>query len=900
MTKNLHHYTPAMQQYVTLKQQHPDALLFFQLGDFYELFFEEAQKVSKILGLTLTHRGHSKGDPIPMCGVPLHSSEVYIARLLKEGFKIALCQQTQKASEALKGKAPLARSVTKILTPGTVVEDTLLDSSLPNFLMVITPLIDHFWGVALVDSSTGDILVEQRSTNLSESVCFNWSPRELLIPFEFFEHKEFKPLLSQFEGRISSWPKARFDKRLSVLKDIYGANDHAFLLQFQPAEVAAIVAGIQYTELALGTAPRFKLPQAIDKKESLHLDPFTVKSLELYETTAGQKEGSLLWAIDRTLTPLGRRFLLAKMQAPSKNIKALKAQLARVTFFAHNPSFLKKIRHVLQGHSDVERALRRLELGIQNPQDLGALKLAIEKWNTLSALLQEEPKQTTNSERAPLALVPKMTFMGESLHTLLKHLNALKEGLPRLFVAGKIIHEGCHGPLNSLQTALLEVEKKIKALEASYQSALHIPLKIKRNNLIGLHIEITKQLSTSLPGSFYLKQGLASSARYGTLELTKLEEALNKKEAEIESLEKTLFLELIQEVLRHKNTLLEGATFIARLDYTTALAALAVENNFVEPKIVEEPLLTLEKAWHPSIQAASEKKLTPNDCVLNAETSFMLITAPNMAGKSTYLRQNALILLMAHMGSFVPAAKATIGITDKIFSRVGASDNLAKGESTFMVEMMETATILNQATKQSFVILDEVGRGTSTDDGEAIANACIDYLAAHTQCRTLFATHYFDLTKLEKVIANLACYTLRIKKWEDQIIFLHHVISGISDGSYGLNVAKMAGFPEVVLKKALEVKKTQGHTFQPPSSHAHLKPVKAEPSLYKDLAEPPLCQKTLVSPSSVDWLFKALHALDLNEISPKKAWNLLEDWKKMLHTTQKSESNTPNAHKKVS
>ena len=786
--------TPAVAQYLSFRAKYKDCILLFQMGDFFELFFDQAETISHALGLTLTARGKSEDSKIPMCGIPVHSSEMYIARLIKKGFKVVVCKQTEETSTQPR-KTILQREVTKIFTPGTIVDDFLLENPLNNFLMVITSPRHNTFGLALTDATTGDFFLES-TTDLLKSHLLTFNPREILVPFEALENSVIKEVEDIYKGRISSWPEKRFNNPSCDTEESYGKSLTALFKPFDETQKQAAFVAIDYIKNNLGSLCPLKAPVHVNKEAWVHLDDFTKKNLEIFKSQAGDSKHSLFAAIDKTLTAPGKRLLHKYLQTPSYRKKIIEKRLSDTALLKEDNSKRSSIRTQLKQCPDLERSLMRLMLGGENPKDLEKILFGLQIWKPLAENL---PENFGNPH----------THV--SLHTCQKLLSELafhlKPDLPRYFTAGMIIKAGASQELDALRNANTEAENALQILESELQNQLGISgTKIKANNMIGLYIEFPSKAKPDLPKEFYIKQGLAKSTRYGSSKLDHLQEKTLRAEEAAATLEKKIFLTLIQKTLTHKELLSKGIETVAYVDVITSFAELACCNNYVKPKITDDKALLIKGGRHPVVEKTCPQPFTKNNCFLSEHNSFLLMTAPNMAGKSTYLRQNALIVLLAHIGCFVPADEATIGLCDRLFSRVGASDDITRGHSTFMIEMIEVACILRQATQKSLVILDEVGRGTSTQDGLAIAAACIEHLVKETHCRTFFATHYAELTNLQSKFSEITCHTLDVKHLNHNIIFTHSVRPGVAFESYGLEVARLAGVPTKVLKKALVYK----------------------------------------------------------------------------------------------
>lgn len=852
--------TPMMAQYLEIKAQYPSCLLFYRLGDFYELFFEDAVVASKALDITLTRRGKgAKGEEIPMCGVPAHASDHYLSRLIRQGYRVAICEQTEDVGSR-KTKGPLTRDVIRVVTPGTLTEEDLLESGQNNFLTALVPARgkSDSLGLASLDISTGDFFVESTSLALLETVLARLRPGELLLPDSFLKTPELYELFQEVKKRLTPLPESRFDGQngLERLKELYGVETLEAFGDFKPQEVAACGALVDYIRLTQKKdIPSLKPPRRLLEGRRLELDAATRRNLELHASLSGETRGSLLDIIDQTTTPMGARLLSHHLAAPVKDLKVLQKRLTCVDFLFENPALAKALRAVLTQCPDLERPLSRLMWGRGQPRDLAALQRGL-------ALLPDLQKIFQNHDSP------------ESLQSILKHLGhyqeltdrlrrALKDELPHLAREGGFIRPGYHPPFDELLALKEDSKGALEVLQKKYVIETGISsLKIKHNNIVGYHIEITSLHKDKLGPVFVHRQTMANAMRFTTMELAELEKKIIGAVDQALALELRLFQDLVDEVTRRAADIVETAHALAALDVSASHTHLALEKNYVKPILDETFAFEIEGGRHPVVEALLPQgtSFVPNNCHLKG---LWLLTGPNMAGKSTFLRQNALIALMAHMGMYVPAKKAHIGLIDRIFSRVGASDDLARGRSTFMVEMTETATILNQATPRSFVILDEIGRGTATFDGLSLAWACVEHLVHVNQARALFATHYHELTALEKSLKEVSCYTVKIREWEDQIIFLHEIVQGIADKSYGIHVGKLAGLPPSVVKRAAEVLST-------------LEKTKSKPHL---VSQPlPLFVEAYSVPSPLE---KAVEALNPDDLSPKEALEKLYSFKKL-------------------
>jgi DNA mismatch repair protein MutS len=851
--------TPMMTQYLDIKSNYSSCLLFYRMGDFYELFFDDAIIASKALDIALTRRGKGKdGEEIPMCGVPHHASDHYLSRLIRQGHRVAICEQTEEASSR-KTKGPLAREVIRVVTPGTLTEEGLLEASQNNFLTALVPGKNNSIGLASMDISTGDFFVESTTLPLLESILARLRPGELLLPDSFLKTPELYELFQDLKKRLTPLPTSRFDEEngLKRLKDLYGVETLEAFGDFKPQEIAACGALIDYIRLTQKKdLPTLKRPRRLKEGNRLELDAATRRNLELHASLSGERRGSLLDIIDHTTTPMGARLLSHHLAGPLTDLKSLQKRFECVDFLYENPSLNEALRAVLRCCPDLERPLSRLTWGRGGPRDLAALNRGLS--------LLPDIQKIFDGHTLPAALQHTLKKLGHYEDLTEKLSCALKDELPHLTRDGNFIRPGYHPPLDEFLALRDNSKGALETLQQKYVQETGVTsLKIKHNNIVGYHVEVTSLHKDKLGPGFIHRQTMASAMRFSTAELAELEKKIMGALDQALALELTLFQDLVDKVLGRSQDIIETAHALAALDVASNHAHVALEKNYVKPHLDESLAFEIKGGRHPVVEALLPEgtPFIPNDCHLKG---LWLLTGPNMAGKSTFLRQNALIALMAHMGMYVPAQKAHIGLIDRIFSRVGASDDLARGRSTFMVEMTETATILNQATPRSFVILDEIGRGTATFDGLSLAWACVEHLVHINQARSLFATHYHELTSLEKSLPEVRCYTVKIREWEDQIIFLHEIAQGTADKSYGIHVGKLAGLPPSVVARAEEVLTT-------------LEETKPKPKLAS--APLPLFVEAYKAPSPLE---KALEAISPDELSPKEALEQIYALKKLL------------------
>ncbi|WP_265038469.1 DNA mismatch repair protein MutS [Wolbachia endosymbiont (group A) of Hylaeus communis] len=817
--------TPVMEQYLNLKAQYKDHLLFYRLGDFYELFFDDAIKAAKLLNIVLTKRGNSCGQDIPMCGVPAHSSESYLHKLIDLGFKVAICDQLETADEAKKRgyKSIVKRDVVRVVTPGTIIEDSLLEDKSNNYLASIVEQNDEY-AISWLELSTGKFFHTLTSLKALDSDLLRISPRELLISEKFTEDEKIRSVLKNYKISITQHAQSFFEysKSHRTLCEFYKIRELGSIGNFSKVEIMACGALLEYVRVTQrGSIPRLEFPKTYKQQNFMLIDASARRNLELFSTQFGEKKGSLISVIDHTVTASGGRLLKQMLASPLACSKAINLRLSTAQFFVNNHDSRRKIREILSNIPDIERSLSRLILGRGSPKDMNLLKIGLGKTLELSEFLCKIesgengslPQQyviqteiqpashagiTVKSDESELSTIHKSLGNHKDLFELLNsaildnNLSSVKEG--------GFIHSKYNSELSELSYILNNSNKLITKLRESYRDLTGIAaLKILHNNILGYYVEVSANHKIT-SDIFIHRQSLANSMRYTTNELKELEnKILTARDAAI-GLEMKIFSELCSEVAKESEKIALAANALAKLDIRTAFAELAVQNNYVKPIIDDSKEFNICSGRHPLVEV--NDKFIANSINL---AGIHLITGPNMAGKSTFLRQNALIAILAHMGSFVPAESAHIGVIDKIFSRVGATDNITAGYSTFMVEMIETATIVNQATDRSLVILDEIGRGTGVYDGLSIAQAVIEHIHNVNKCRAIFATHYHELTKVSKYLKNVKCFCVKIREWNGEVIFLHEVIEGIADESYGIHVAKLAGFPDSVLNRASEV-----------------------------------------------------------------------------------------------
>tara|TARA_R110000751_G_scaffold71441_2_gene144704 strand:+ start:65138 stop:67852 length:2715 start_codon:yes stop_codon:yes gene_type:complete len=814
--------TPMMEQFIAIKAANPESLLFYRMGDFYELFFGDAVEASKALGITLTKRGQHLGQDIPMCGVPVHAADDYLLKLIEKGFRVAVCEQTEDPAEAKKrgSKSVVKRDVVRLVTPGTLTEERLLSPSESNYLMALARvkgLGQGGFALAWVDISTGTFRVAETTADRIVADVMRIDPKELIVADRVFHDETLRPVFDVLGAIVSPQPSVLFDSSSAEgrISRFFAVSTLDGFGNFSRPELAAASAAVAYIEKTqLSERPPLARPERETASASLFIDPATRTNLELLRTLSGDRKGGLLAAIDRTVTGGGGRLLAERLMSPLTDPQIIAQRLDAIAWFLTQPSLCDQTRETLKSAPDMPRALSRLALNRGGPRDLGAIRQGLETAGQLAGLIDadELPEEISASIACLKQLPDDVT---EKLDA------ALADELPLLRRDGGFIRNGYHEELDDMRALRDQSRKVIAGLQLQYAEQTGVKsLKIKHNNVLGYFIEVTAGNASTLTegdeakAQFIHRQTMASAMRFTTTELADLESRIANAADRAQTIETGIYDEMTAAVVAAATAITLAARALAALDVSASLAQLAEEQGYCRPSVDLSTAFRIVAGRHPVVEQAlrrqAENPFVANDCDLSpkgegAEGAIWLLTGPNMGGKSTFLRQNALIAIMAQMGSFVPAGSAHIGIVDRLFSRVGASDDLARGRSTFMVEMVETAAILNQASERSLVILDEIGRGTATFDGLSIAWAAVEHLHEVNRCRGLFATHFHELTVLSEKLSRLANATMRVKEWENEVIFLHEVGPGAADRSYGIQVARLAGLPESVVKRARNV-----------------------------------------------------------------------------------------------
>ncbi len=851
--------TPMMAQYLALKAEAEGSLLFYRMGDFFELFFDDARVAAGCLDIALTSRGEHEGKPIPMCGVPIHAAEAYLARLIRAGHRVAIAEQVESPAEARKRghKSVVNRAIVRVVTAGTLTEEALLDSRSANWLVAAAKVGDRY-GLAAADVSTGRFELASILPGALDAELARLGAAELI------SNEPLDGAGLWTAGFDSIAAERRLKDRFEVATlDGFGAFDRAAL-----CAAGGLLAYLD--EVARESLPFLRPPVARSSGDHMMIDAATRESLELTFSATGTRAGSLLASVDRTVTGAGARLLAADLGAPLLDRPGIEARLDLVALFEGDAASRDWLRRQLRALPDIGRALGRLAAGRGSPRDLGQLRDGLDEARRLHDRLS--------------GIAEPPALLGRLLPVLTGH-GALVDQLARALVPspsidtaqGGYIAEGYDAALDALRATGGEGRRAIAALEARYRTQTGIAsLKIRHNNVLGFHIEVpaknADRLMTAESG-FTHRQTLAGVVRFNAPDLH--EQALRVGEAGNRALaiEGEHFAELVAETLARAEPIAAAADALARLDVAAALAERAAEGGWCRPRFAEEACFAVEAGRHPVVEEALKAagaRFVANDCKLGEDSRLWLVTGPNMGGKSTFLRQNALIILLAQAGGYVPAARATLGLVDRLFSRVGASDNLARGRSTFMVEMVETAAILAQATPQSFVILDEVGRGTSTYDGLAIAWAVTEAIHDKAKCRCLFATHYHELTRLAERLDALSLHHVRAREWKGDLVLLHEVADGPADRSYGIAVAKLAGLPPSVLARAKAVlaKLEAGRA--------------ATGGIAAGLDDLPLFAAAPLEEPAPDPLHAALAGVEPDTLSPRQALELVYALKRLL------------------
>ncbi len=854
--------TPVRAQYLKIKRQYPDAILLFRLGDFYETFDEDARIVSEVCNIVLTSRPVGKGQRVPLAGVPHHSLEAYLAKLIAAGYKVAICEQL--SDKPIGGLVP--REVVRVVTPGTIVEPGLLEDKRNNYLAAVV-LEGKGAGLAYADITTGEFAATQIESD--DPLLALREELERLRPAEIIAdqaiRKELEGLgLSAHITPFESWHFELGNARQALLDHFEVATTDGFGLEGKPLALRAAGAIIQYLSETQKNALRLLTSlKTYSTSDFMILDPATRRNLELSETIRGrEKKGSLLWVLDQTRTPMGGRLLHRWVNQPLIRIEEINRRLDAVEALYRDTILRARVRELLKQASDLERLVGRVKQGIANPRDLLGIRKTLETVAQIRKTLEEKGHPSLQPLLQKLDPVPEIV-------SLLAR--AITDDPPAALGAGGVIKPGFSRELDQIIEASRNAKEWIARLEARERQRTGIKnLKVGYNKVFGYYIEVTKSNLSAVPPDYIRKQTLVNAERFITPELKEYEALVLNAEERIAELEAQLFREICREVAAESSRLLNTASALAELDVYASLAEVAERNGYVRPIVDESDEIHIIEGRHPVVELTINEPFVPNDVHLTPEERILVITGPNMSGKSTYIRQVALIVLMAQIGSFVPAREARIGIVDRIFTRIGAQDEIAAGQSTFMVEMVETANILHHATPRSLIILDEIGRGTSTYDGISIAWAVAEYIHNHPnlRSRTLFATHYHELTELERFLPRVRNYNVAVSEEGGRVIFLHKIVPGGADRSYGIHVAQLAGLPKPVIHRAEEI-------LRDLESNSH-------PAAIRPRA-PKATQLPLFSLSHP--VLEEIKNLDIDSMTPLEALNKLYELKRKLKGT---------------
>lgn len=862
--------SPMMKQYLDIKQKHKDQILFFRLGDFYEMFFDDAVTASRELELTLTGRDCGLGERAPMCGVPHHSAESYIARLIKKGYKVAICEQLENPATA---KGMVKRDIIRVVTPGTLIESGMLDEGANNYLCTVYACSEGY-GVVFADISTGEMQTTQLGPD-DDALCGElgrFAPNEVRCNEALLDRPAVVSFLRERLPAAAAdvAPPEAFDPeaaQLSVLRQFKALTLEKLNLNDSPLAVRALGATLAYLQETQRVGmERIQTVTLYNRSQYMRLDVSARRNLELTETLrTGDKRGSLFWVLDKTRTSMGRRRLRSAIEQPLLSPAAINRRLNAVTELTRNSILVAQLQGELGGVYDMERLMTRVVYGSASPKDMIAIGSTVQNLPEIKRLLSDVQCEELREIESGIDPLPDIGELVEK---------AIDPDSPDQLKDGGVIRAGYDAHLDELRHLSKDTKDVIASIEAAEREKTGIKnLRIGYNKVFGYYIEVTASNLGQVPPEYIRKQTLVGSERYITQELKELETRVMNAQTEIIELVAQLFEQVRQTVAAELPRIQRTAEAVGRLDMLASFAAAALADNYVCPEVDCSGEILIRDGRHPVVeQTLVGAPFVPNDLRLNnAEDQIALITGPNMAGKSTYMRQNALIVLMAQIGSFVPASYAHIGIVDGIYTRVGASDDLAMGQSTFMVEMSEVAAILREATSRSLLILDEIGRGTSTFDGMSIARAVVEYIADKKKlgAKTLFSTHYHELTELEKTIPCLKNYNVAVKKRGEDIIFLRRILPGGVDESYGVEVAKLAGIPPWIVRRAYAVL----------DALEHQREVSDAPISTAARAREELPEQTVLSDRRNELLVRRLSGVDVDTLSPLEALNLLYELK---------------------
>ncbi len=871
MTKNEIKLTPAMKQYHHFKDKYPDSVLFFRMGDFYETFYEDAHICSRVLGLTLTSRNKNSDNPVPLAGLPFHAVDGYLKKMIQAGHKVAVCEQVENPKTA---KGVVKRDVVRVITPGTLTDEMLLDEKEDNFLCAIH-LGKKDTSLSWVDISTGHFFVQSISDDKLIDEILRLSPKECLVAQsrgELFNDeleqltKQLRELTNTIVTERPLWYFDQYSAHKKLLKHFGTKTLEGFGLSQDDEQIRVAGAILEYLEETQKTSlGHIRSIKKVTKLNHLQIDQTSLRSLEVLSTMrSGQRKGSLLEVIDYTLTGMGSRMMRYWTCMPLCNVQEIVKRQDAAQELLEEEEKLNDLRSELKMIADLERIVARISTFRTNPKDLIALGETLSRVPILRKILEKcnSPILKTLASRCD-----SMDELGELLES------AIEPECPTHLRDGGVIRDGFNAELDELRSIAKDGQSWLSEYQKRETQRTGIAnLKLGFNKVFGYYIEVSHAMADKTPPEYIRKQTIKNAERYITQELKEYEQkALSAQDKSLE-LENKLFEQIRVETTKYIERLQNLADCIASCDCLASFAFLAKENHYIRPEILETNELMIEEGKHPVVANMLGSEFVSNDVSLdNANGNIAIITGPNMSGKSTYIRQTALLVLLAQMGSFIPAKKATIGLVDRIFTRVGASDELSRGQSTFMVEMIETANIVNNASEKSLVILDEVGRGTSTYDGLSLAWAITEYLANSIKCRTLFATHYHELTELSDILSNVKNYNVAVREWMDDVVFLHKILPGATDKSYGVHVARLAGLPSSITDRSKEILEDLENTFAKEATNEKLTKNKTS-----DADENSLFVEKHKS------VLDKLSTLDVNNLTPLEAINLLSQIKEEI------------------
>lgn len=899
MAKTKDDVTPSTKQYLEIKNEYKDYLLFYRVGDFYELFFDDAHKASKALDIVLTHRGTYMGEPIPMCGVPFHAYESYLAKLIGQGFKVAICDQTETPEEAKQRggtKALVRREVVRLVTSGTLTEDNMLDARKNNYLLCCVMHEKNF-GFSWLDMSTGDFYTKSvpfaidKKAEVLQAFLSYIEAGEIIVSDNLLQHTNLFDVLKYYQEKLTVLPQARFNviNTQNMIEKFFKIQTIEAFGCFSKQEIIASGIILDYIETTQkGKLPQLKKPICQTQSQFLEIDASTRQSLELTnsQTYGNNKKATLLNTINRTITAVGSRLLSNRLLSPSIDIATINNRLNMIDFFIQNSDIRNNLRILLKEVSDLEKTITRMSLNRCPPKEMFELGTTLSYLPKIKNLIYNISKDNIVLNKIPQEIDNYLSSIADFSVLVTEIAEALQDydKLPNKLGISEFIRDGYNANLDHLRNIRENQKKSIEALEQKYIQETNISnLKIRYTSVLGYFIEVPTKMAADmiqLP-QFIHRQSVLSGARFTTVELNEMEQELNTADDKAIALEVNLYNNLIDKILCATSDIYDVASVIAELDIASSLADLAIEKKYCRPIVDNSLDFTIKDGRHPVVERSIEKSFVgtfvSNDCDLgNNGNKIWLLTGPNMAGKSTFLRQNAIIVIMAQLGSYVPCSYAKIGIVDKIFSRVGASDDLSRGRSTFMVEMVETATILNQATERSFVILDEIGRGTATYDGLSIAWSVVEHLHEINKCRALFATHYHELTVLSNKLKHLSLHCMKIKEFNGNVVFLHQVVNGAADRSYGIHVAKLAGLPKIVISRSEQILQS----LEQNPSKVSITNIENDLPLFSVLKEK--IEKQEEDLNKTNPALKLLKETDPDILTPREALDKIYELKKLL------------------